>query len=128
MVDIFVCDRPGLHNRFIVTYHLLSYINTARMQLSTSLGELSSICSITSIYRGANWLEREIWDMYGILFNFHPDLRRILTDYGFCGYPLRKDFPLSGFIEIFFDIKENKIIYDIIELAQEYRNFDFRSP
>ena len=128
LIDVFVCDRPGKKKRFIVTYHLLSLLKNNRIQVSIWVQELSFINSISSLFKSANWLEREIWDMYGLVFKFHPDLRRILTDYGFSGYPLRKDFPLSGFTELFYDFKQKQLVYEPVELAQEYRNFNFKSP
>lgn len=128
LVDIFVCDHPGQFNRFTVTYHLLSPINNTRLQLSTNLNELNALCSSVSLFKSSNWLEREIWDMYGIIFSYHPDLRRILTDYGFSGYPLRKDFPLSGFLEVWYAYTFGQLVYTSVELMQAYRTFKFQSP
>jgi NADH-quinone oxidoreductase subunit C len=125
--DIFVYDTPGKLNRFTLIYGLISLQYNFRMYASIKTNEINPIQSITSLYSSAYWIEREIWDMFGILFINHNDLRRILTDYNFNGHPLRKDFPLSGFTDIFYDEKEKRLLYTSIELSQEYRSFTFNS-
>ena len=114
--------------RFEVVYIFLSITFNYRIFLSISVAEDESVDSLTSIFPSANWYEREVWDLFGITFNNHPDLRRILTDYGFNGFPLRKDFPLSGNVEVRYDLASKKVIYEPIKLAQAFRTFDFESP
>ena len=109
-------------------YNLLSLRHNARIRVRTYTDELSAVDSACSVFSAANWYEREVWDMYGVYFQGHPDLRRILTDYGFEGYPLRKDFPLTGNYEVRYDDLEKKVVYEPVQLVQEYRNFDFLSP
>ena len=121
-------DYPLKPQRFEIVYELLSIRYNTRIRVKTYVNEMESIDSVNNIYSTANWWEREIWDLFGIYFNNHPDLRRLLTDYGFDGYPLRKDFPLSGYQEVRYDEKHKRIIYEPIELAQEFRTFDFTSP
>ena len=121
-------DYPFKPKRFEIVYELLSIRYNTRIRVKTYVNEMESIDSIHQIHSTANWWEREIWDLFGIYFNNHPDLRRLLTDYGFDGYPLRKDFPLSGYQEVRYDEKHKRIIYEPIELAQEFRTFDFSSP
>lgn len=121
-------DYPFKPKRFEIVYELLSIRYNTRIRVKTYVNEMESIDSINQIHSTANWWEREIWDLFGIYFNDHPDLRRLLTDYGFDGYPLRKDFPLSGYQEVRYDEKHKRIIYEPIELAQEFRTFDFSSP
>ena len=121
-------DYPLRSKRFEVVYELLSVRYNTRIRLKTDVNEMESIESVSQVYSGANWWEREIWDLFGIYFLNHPDLRRILTDYGFEGYPLRKDFPLSGYQEVRYDEKYKRVVYESIELAQEFRTFDFVSP
>jgi NADH/F420H2 dehydrogenase subunit C len=128
LIDIFGMDFPNKEKRFEIHYQLWSQIYNLRLRVVVSLAEFESLSSIELLYKSANWLEREVWDMYGIFFKNHPDLRRILTDYGFSGFPLRKDFPLTGFFEIRYDENVKKIIYEKIELSQEYRLFNFLSP
>ena len=128
LVDIAVQDHPKNKERFLIVYNLLSLKYGTRLLLSTSIREGSVIPSCTHIFPGANWFEREVWDMFGIFFRGHPDLRRILTDYGFEGHPLRKDFPLTGYIETRYDVGQARIVYEPVELAQEYRDFSFSSP
>ena len=121
-------DYPSRALRFEVVYHLLSIHHNSRIRIKTPLDEMTPLDSIVEIYNSANWWERETWDMFGIFFSNHPDLRRILTDYGFEGHPLRKDFPLSGFVEVRYDDSEKRVITEPIEMTQEFRYFDFSSP
>jgi len=128
LTDIAGVDFPERSNRFDIIYHFLSFKNNVRIRVKTEISENESIQSIIPIFPAANWFEREAFDMYGIHFKGHPDLRRILTDYGFEGYPLRKDFPLTGNVEVRYDEMEKKIIYEPVKLQQDYRNFDIQSP
>jgi NADH-quinone oxidoreductase subunit C len=128
LIDIVAVDQPGKNYRFTLIYCLLSTTFNQRIQVSIQTNELKSIESVTSIYKNANWSEREIWDLYGIKFLNHPDLRRILTDYGFEGFPFRKDFPLSGYKEVTYSDTLKSIKYDKIELTQAYRNFKYFNP
>ncbi len=128
LTDIAGVDFPEREKRFDVIYHFLSFKHNARVRVKTQISENESIHSITQLFPAANWFEREAFDMYGIQFTDHPDLRRILTDYGFEGYPLRKDFPLTGNVEVRYDQTERKVIYEPVKLQQDYRNFDIQSP
>jgi len=128
LIDITAVDYPQSEKRFKIVYLLLSHENNLRILINTYVEEKSSIPSITKIFPSANWMEREVFDMYGISFKDHPDLRRILTDYGFEGHPLRKDFPLSGHTEVRYSEDKKKVISEPVKLDQEYRNFDFESP
>ena len=128
LIDIAGVDYPDSEKRFQLVYLLLSHENNIRIKVSTQFQLDQTISSITKIFPSANWMEREVFDMYGIKFKNHPDLRRILTDYGFKGHPLRKDFPLTGFNEVRYSEKEKKVIYEPVKLEQNYRNFDFESP
>ena len=128
LTDIAGVDFPERQNRFDVVYHFLSFKNNARIRVKIEISENEAIQSITQIFPAANWFEREAFDMYGIQFTDHPDLRRILTDYGFEGYPLRKDFPLTGNVEVRYDEMEKKVIYEPVKLQQDYRDFDIQSP
>ena len=128
LIDIAGVDYPDSEKRFQLVYLLLSHENNIRIKVSTQFQLDQTINSITKIFPSANWMEREVFDMYGIKFKNHPDLRRILTDYGFKGHPLRKDFPLTGFNEVRYSEKEKKVIYEPVKLEQNYRNFDFESP
>ena len=128
LVDIAVYDRPGKRYRFTVIYHLLSIHYGNRVMCLVQTDELTDLPSTTSLYSGAGWLEREVWDFFGIFFTNHLDLRRILTDYGFSGFPLRKDFPLTGFLEVFYSDEQKRVIYQPVELSQEFRNFNYSSP
>jgi len=128
LTDIAGVDFPERLNRFDLVYHFLSFKNNVRIRVKTEISENSAIQSITQLFPAANWFEREAFDMYGIQFTDHPDLRRILTDYGFEGYPLRKDFPLTGNVEVRYDEMEKKVIYEPVKLQQDYRNFDIQSP
>ena len=128
LIDIFAVDYPEDEKRFELTYSLLSLKYNRRIFIKIRSGEEDLVPSVTSIYEAANWLEREVYDMYGVTFSTHPDLRRILTDYGFLGYPLRKDFPLTGYVEVRYDLEKKKVIYEPVNLAQDFRYFDFESP
>nr|QIC54989.1 NADH dehydrogenase subunit 9 [Cryptophyta sp. CCMP2293] len=128
LVDIFVVDYFESDNRFEIVYGLLSVKYNVRIKIKSRIDEFTSVASIVSLYPNGNWLEREIWDMHGILIDEHPDLRRILTDYGFEGYPLRKDFPLSGYTESRYDESQKRVISESLELSQELRVFNFNSP
>ena len=121
-------DYPQRAERFEVVYHLLSPRHNQRIRVKLRLEEDESVPSATGVFPGADWYEREAFDMYGILFSGHPDLRRLLTDYGFEGHPLRKDFPLTGFVEVHYDEELKRVVYEPVELRQEFRNFDFLSP
>lgn len=128
LVDITAVDYPGREKRFEVVYHFLSMFVNQRIRVKVNVEEDEKVESITSIHPSANWFERETFDMYGILFANHPDLRRLLTDYGFEGFPLRKDFPTTGYVEMRYDEAEKRCIYEPVKLTQEYRQFDFMSP
>lgn len=128
IIDVTAIDWPAREKRFDVVYHLLSPRINQRVRVKAELGEGETIASLIEIYRGVDWFEREAYDLYGVLFVGHPDMRRILTDYGFEGYPLRKDFPLTGFVEVRYDDEQKRVVYDRVRLAQEFRNFDFLSP
>jgi len=128
LIDITAVDFPNRENRFKIIYLLLSHENNLRVVVNTNIEDKKIIPSLTKIFPSANWMEREVFDMYGILFKDHPDLRRILTDYGFQGYPLRKDFPLTGHTEVRYSEDKKKVVSEPVKLDQEYRNFDFESP
>ncbi|AKO97529.1 MAG: NADH-quinone oxidoreductase subunit C [Marinovum algicola] len=128
LVDITAVDYPERQKRFDVVYHFLSMYQNHRIRLRVSIREEAMVPSITAIHPSANWFEREVFDMFGILFSGHPDLRRILTDYGFRGYPLRKDFPTTGYTEVRYDEAQKRVVYEPVNLVQEYRQFDFMSP
>ena len=128
LIDIAGVDFPGQEKRFKLVYLFLSHENNTRIKISIKFETNQIINSITKIFPSANWMEREVFDMYGVKFINHPDLRRILTDYNFKGHPLRKDFPLTGFNEVRYSEKEKKVIYEPVKLEQNYRNFDFSSP
>lgn len=128
LVDLCGVDYPERSQRFEVVYHLLSMRLNQRVRVKIATDEETSVPTITGVHATANWLEREAFDMYGIRFAGHPDLRRILTDYGFEGFPLRKDFPLTGYTEVRYDDLEKRIVHEPVQLTQEYRNFDFLSP
>ena len=128
LIDITAVDYPENEKRFKIVYLLLSHVNNLRIVINTYINEKTLVPSITKIFPSANWMEREVFDMYGVSFNDHPDLRRILTDYGFEGYPLRKDFPLTGHTEVRYSEDKKKVISEKVKLDQEYRNFDSESP
>jgi NADH dehydrogenase (ubiquinone) Fe-S protein 3 len=128
LIDVTAVDYPSREQRFEVVYNLLSLHHNSRLRIKTSVDEITPVDSLVSLYNSANWWERETWDMFGIFFANHPDLRRILTDYGFEGHPLRKDFPLSGFVEVRYDDSEKRVLTEPLEMTQEFRSFDFASP
>lgn len=128
LVDICGADYPERPKRFDVVYHLLSMVHNQRVRIKVEADGETPIPSVTGVHNSANWFEREAWDMYGIMFAGHPDLRRLLTDYGFEGHPLRKDFPLTGFVEVRYDDERKRVVYDPVKLPQEFRKFDFLSP
>lgn len=128
LIDICGVDYPQRLQRFDVVYHLLSMHQNHRIRLKVRTDEETAVPSVVSVYPAANWFEREAFDLYGIIFSDHPDLRRILTDYGFHGHPLRKDFPMTGYVEVRYDDIEKRVVYEPVKLMQEFRNFDFLSP
>lgn len=128
LVDITAVDYPARAKRFDVVYHFLSMYQNHRIRLRVQIREDEMVPSIIDVHPSSNWFEREVFDMFGILFTGHPDLRRILTDYGFRGYPLRKDFPTTGYTEVRYDEVEKRVVYEPVSLVQEYRQFDFMSP
>ena len=128
LIDITAVDYIGSENRFKMIYLLLSHEYNLRINITFSINENEVVNSLTKIFPSANWMEREVFDMYGIKFNDHPDLRRILTDYGFSGHPLRKDFPITGHSEVRYSEEKKKVIYEPVKLEQNYRNFDYSSP
>ena len=128
LIDITAVDYIGSENRFKMIYLLLSHEYNLRINITFSINEKEVINSLTKIFPSANWMEREVFDMYGIKFNDHPDLRRILTDYGFSGHPLRKDFPITGHSEVRYSEEKKKVVYEPVKLEQNYRNFDYSSP
>ena len=127
-IDLCGVDYPERRKRFEVVYHLLSPKQNARIRVKLSTDARSPVPSVTGVFQAADWFEREAYDLYGILFTGHPDMRRLLTDYGFEGHPLRKDFPLTGFTEVRYDDEQKRVVYEPVELRQEFRNFDFLSP
>lgn len=127
-IDITAVDWPARERRFDVVYHLLSPKLNARIRVKIEVGEDTSIPSMIGVFPGADWFERETYDLYGVVFTGHPDMRRLLTDYAFEGHPLRKDFPVTGFVEVRWDDEQKRVVYDKVRLAQEFRNFDFLSP
>ena len=128
LIDICGVDYPEREKRFEVVYHLLSPRKNQRIRVKCETDEETSVPSVVDVFPAANWFEREAYDMYGILFSGHPDLRRILTDYGFQGHPLRKDFPLTGYVEVRYDDAQKRVVYEPVKLTQEFRSFDFMSP
>jgi NADH-quinone oxidoreductase subunit C len=127
-VDVTAVDWIGREPRFDVVYHLLSPKHNVRVRVKIEAGEDTPVASIIEVFPGADWFEREAYDLYGVMFTGHPDMRRLLTDYGFEGHPLRKDFPLTGFVEVRYDDELKRVVYAPVRLAQEFRNFDFLSP
>ncbi len=128
LIDLCGVDYPDRTPRFDVVYNLLSLTHNQRIRLKVEAAEDLPVPSAAGVHKGAGWFEREAWDMYGIMFDGHPDLRRILTDYGFEGHPLRKDFPLTGFVEVRYDDEAKRVVYEPVKLTQEFRSFDFMSP
>lgn len=128
LIDITAIDYPEQEERFCLVYHYLSMQQNIRIRIKSFVKEEQIVPSITNLFPSANWFEREVFDMYGILFSNHPDMRRILTDYGFQGHPLRKDFPTTGYLELRYDQERKKVVYEPVKLTQEYRRFDFMSP
>ena len=128
LMDICGVDYTERPQRFEVVYNLLSLVHNNRVTVKVMLDDNSSIPSVSKVFSSADWWEREIWDLFGIFFSGHPDLRRILTDYGFDGHPLRKDFPLTGYVEVRYDDAQKRVVYEPVKLTQEYRDFDFLSP
>lgn len=128
LIDICGVDYPARERRFDVVYHLLSVRQNQRVRVTLETDETTPVPSVVDVFPAANWYEREAYDMFGMPFSGHPDLRRLLTDYGFEGYPLRKDFPLTGYVEVRYDDELKRVVYDKVRLTQEFRNFDFESP
>jgi NADH-quinone oxidoreductase subunit C len=128
LIDVTAVDYPGREKRFDVIYHFLSPTLNARVRLRAEADETTQVPSIIEVFPGADWFERECYDLYGVIFTGHPDMRRLLTDYGFDGHPLRKDFPLTGFVEVRYDDQEKRVVYEPVRLNQEFRKFDFLSP
>ena len=128
LLDITAVDYPAREQRFEVVYNMLSLIHNQRIRIKVAAGEDDTLPSAVSLFPSANWMEREVWDLYGIYFSDHPDLRRILTDYGFEGHPLRKDFPLTGHVELRYDETQKRVVYEPVKLTQDFRTFDFVSP
>jgi len=128
LLDVCGADYPDRAERFDVVYHLLSLTRNIRVRVKVTTDEVAPVPSAIAVYPSAGWFEREAFDMYGILFSDHPDLRRLLTDYGFSGHPLRKDFPMTGYVEVRYDEAQKRVVYEPVKLTQEFRNFDFLSP
>ena len=128
LIDLCGVDFPAREKRFDVVYHLLSLSKNRRVRIKLQTDEQTAVPSIVAVFVTANWYERETFDMYGVVFAGHPDLRRLLTDYGFTGYPLRKDFPLTGYVEVRYDDEQKRVVYQPVKLTQEFRDFDFMSP
>jgi NADH-quinone oxidoreductase subunit C len=128
ITDVTAIDYPGREKRFEVVYHFLSPTLNMRIRLNAQASETTQVPSLIEVFPGADWFERETYDLYGVIFTGHPDMRRLLTDYGFEGHPLRKDFPLTGFVEVRYDDAEKRVVYEPVRLNQEFRKFDFMSP
>lgn len=128
LLDVCGVDYPDDDERFEIVYHMLSMTHNNRIRVKLRTDEDTPVNSVTGLFNAANWWEREVWDMFGVAFNDHPDLRRLLTDYGFEGHPLRKDFPLTGYVEVRYDDEQKRIVYEPVKLTQEFRTFDFLSP
>ncbi|MGH6814018.1 MAG: NADH-quinone oxidoreductase subunit C [Methylocella sp.] len=127
-IDLTAVDYPVREKRFDVVTHLLSPKHNRRIRIKVATDEATPVASLTGLYPGANWYERETYDLFGVLFSGHPDLRRLLTDYGFDGHPLRKDFPMTGYVEVRYDDQQKRVVYEPVQLTQEFRTFDFLSP
>lgn len=128
LIDVTAVDYPDRPERFEVVYQFLSLTANTRVRVKLATDENTPVPSVAGVYSVANWLEREVWDMYGVMFSGHPDHRRILTDYGFDGHPLRKDFPLTGYVEVRYDQDQKRVVYEPVKLTQDFRNFDYLSP
>jgi NADH-quinone oxidoreductase subunit C len=128
LIDVCGVDYPERERRFDVVYNLLSLKHNRRIRVKVRTDETTPVPSISQVFNAANWYERETWDLYGVAFSEHPDLRRLLTDYGFDGHPLRKDFPLTGHVEVRYDEQQKRVVYDRVKLQQDFRTFDFLSP
>jgi NADH-quinone oxidoreductase subunit C len=128
LVDVTAVDHPDRQARFTVVYNMLSLRHNLRIRIKTAIADGEILASVTPLFSSANWFEREVWDLFGVAFSGHPDLRRILTDYGFEGHPLRKDFPLTGHVEVRYDQDQKRVVYEPVKLTQEFRSFDFMSP
>ena len=128
LVDLCGVDYPERPERFEVVYNLLSHLHNLRIRIKTSTDEDTPVPSVSGLFKSAAWFEREAWDLFGIFFTDHPDLRRLLTDYGFEGYPMRKDFPLTGYVEVRYDDEQKRVVYEPVSLTQEFRSFDYLSP
>jgi NADH-quinone oxidoreductase subunit C len=128
MIDVTAADYPERQERFEVVYNLLSISHNQRIRVKTSTDEDTPVPSVVPLFNSAGWFEREVWDMFGVFFTDHPDLRRMLTDYGFEGHPLRKDFPLTGYVEVRYDEEQKRVVYEPVTLTQDFRQFDFMSP
>ena len=128
LVDVTAADFPERKERFEIIYNLLSLTHNQRIRVKTKIDEGTPVPSMIPLFSSAGWFEREVWDMFGVLFSDHPDLRRMLTDYGFQGHPLRKDFPLTGYVEVRYDEEQKRVVYEPVSLTQDFRNFDFMSP
>ena len=128
LLDVCGADYPDRAERFEVVYHLLSLTRNARVRVKVSTDEVKPVDTVTGVYPSAGWFEREAYDMYGVVFAGHPDMRRLLTDYGFEGHPLRKDFPMTGYVEVRYDEEQKRVVYEPVKLTQEFRTFDFLSP
>jgi NADH-quinone oxidoreductase subunit C len=128
LMDITAVDFPDRAERFEVVYNLLSLKHNQRIRVKVAADDTTPVPSVTGLFSAANWYERETWDLFGVFFSGHPDLRRILTDYGFEGHPMRKDFPLTGYVEVRYDEEQKRVVYEPVKLTQEFRNFDFMSP
>ncbi len=128
LIDVCGVDYPDREERFEVVYHLLSHRQNQRVRMKVATDEDTPVASVAGVFSAAGWFERETYDLYGVLFSDHPDLRRILTDYGFEGHPLRKDFPLTGHVEVRYDDEEKRVVYEPVKLTQDFRSFDFESP
>jgi NADH-quinone oxidoreductase subunit C len=128
LVDIAAVDWPARPQRFDVVYNLLSLTKNWRARVKVMTDEVTPVPSVIDVFRAAGWYEREAWDLYGVLFSGHPDLRRLLTDYGFEGHPMRKDFPLTGYVEVRYDVEQKRVVYEPVSLTQEFRTFEFMSP